>query len=220
MPQSLLGSRCHKSRFWLRRIHPSSCCTAKRPCANHGSQADFGSLLIWRVDTMSNANLFVHVADIVSAHVSNNAVAANDLPNLIRAVHSSLATLGKSEPVEEKRMPAVSIRSSVKPDALTCLECGTKTQLLRRHLMGVHHLLPEQYIARWGLPADYPMVAPDYSERRKLLAVAIGLGRLSARARRTESSSAEPSAIQLSAGTDEMSPVSPPRRDPQQASEA
>ncbi|MDF8333669.1 MucR family transcriptional regulator [Novosphingobium cyanobacteriorum] len=161
---------------------------------------------------MSDANLFAHVADIVSAHVSNNAVAASDLPNLIKAVHASLTKLGEPAPAEQKRAPAVSIRSSVKPDGLTCLECGTKTQLLRRHLMREHKLLPDQYTTRWGLARDYPMVAPDYSERRKLLAVSIGLGLKSPRARAKERASLDTDGVDLpviSAGPSPLEPSSP-----------
>jgi len=127
---------------------------------------------------MTDESLLSYVADIVAAHVSNNSVASGDLPGLIRAVHSSLAGLGNATAAaEEKRVPAVSIRSSVKSDAIACLECGAKMKVLKRHLSADHGLSPAEYRARWNLPADYPMVSPDYSERRKALAVKIGLGR-------------------------------------------
>ncbi len=127
---------------------------------------------------MENETLLDHVADIVSAHVSNNPVATSDLPSLIQSVHAALAALGQvSEPVEEKRAPAVSIRTSVKPDAVTCLECGAKMKMLKRHLGTEHSLTPAEYRARWNLAPDYPMVAPDYAAKRKELAVRIGLGR-------------------------------------------
>ncbi|MDE1915677.1 MAG: MucR family transcriptional regulator [Sphingomonadales bacterium] len=126
---------------------------------------------------MTDETILTLTADIVSAHVSNNTVAPVDLPRLIESVYASLAGLGKEAPVEEKREPAVSIRSSVKPDALTCLECGTKMKMLKRHLTSDHGLTPAEYRARWSLPADYPMVAADYAARRKELAVRIGLGR-------------------------------------------
>lgn len=126
---------------------------------------------------MENEALLDHVADVVSAHVSNNSVAAADLPGPIQAVYASLATLGQApEPAVEEPKPAVSVRSSVKPDAVTCLECGEKMKMLKRHLGTEHGLTPTEYRRRWSLPADYPMVAPDYAAKRKELAVRIGLG--------------------------------------------
>jgi len=127
---------------------------------------------------MENEALLDHVADIVSAHVSNNSVPAADLPGLIQAIYASLAALGQApEPAPEELKPAVSVRASVKPDAVTCLECGEKMKMLKRHLGTEHGLTPAEYRARWSLPADYPMVAPDYAAKRKELAVRIGLGR-------------------------------------------
>ena len=127
---------------------------------------------------MADETLLDHVADIVSAHVSNNSVSASDLPGLIQSVYASLAVLGQApEPVEEKVTPAVSVRSSVKPEAVTCLDCGTKMKMLKRHLGTDHGLTPAEYRMRWNLPVDYPMVAPDYAAKRKELAVRIGLGR-------------------------------------------
>ena len=127
---------------------------------------------------MENEALLDHVADIVSAHVSNNSVAAADLPGLIQAVYASLAALGQPpEPAAEELKPAVSVRASVKPDAVTCLECGGKMKMLKRHLGSDHGMTPAEYRTRWSLPADYPMVAPDYAAKRKELAVRIGLGR-------------------------------------------
>jgi predicted transcriptional regulator len=116
-------------------------------------------------------------ADIVSAHVSNNSVAVSDLPQLIQNVHGALAGLGTAvvEP-EVKQEPAVSIRSSVKPDFIVCLEDGKKLKMLKRHLMTHYQMTPEQYRAKWNLPADYPMVAPNYAEQRRTLAKKIGLG--------------------------------------------
>ena len=116
-------------------------------------------------------------ADIVSAHVSNNSVAVSDLPLLIQNVHGALAGLGTAavEP-EVKQEPAVSIRSSVKPDFIVCLEDGKKLKMLKRHLMTHYQMTPEQYRAKRNLPADYPMVAPNYAEQRRTLAKKIGLG--------------------------------------------
>ena len=116
-------------------------------------------------------------ADIVTAHVSNNSVAVDDVPNLITTVHAALAGLGSTELEEAKPEPAVSIRSSVKKDALTCLECGAKMKMLKRHLSTNHDMTPADYRDRWNLPADYPMVAADYADRRRDLAKKIGLGK-------------------------------------------
>lgn len=127
---------------------------------------------------MADETLLTLASDIVCAHVSNNSVTAEELPILIKSVHDSLAKLGQTEEaVEEKREPAVSIRASVKPDVLTCLECGAKMKMLKRHLNTDHGLTPAEYRQRWNLASDYPMVAPDYAAKRKELAVKIGLGR-------------------------------------------
>jgi predicted transcriptional regulator len=116
-------------------------------------------------------------ADIVAAHVSNNSVAVSDLPLLIQNVHGALSGLSPeaAEP-EVKQEPAVSIRASVKPDYIVCLEDGKKLKMLKRHLMTHYQMTPEQYRAKWNLPADYPMVAPNYAEQRRTLAKKIGLG--------------------------------------------
>ncbi|MES2498360.1 MAG: MucR family transcriptional regulator [Pseudomonadota bacterium] len=121
--------------------------------------------------------LIALTADIVSAHVSNNSVAVSDLPLLIQNVHNALVSLGDevAEP-EVKQEPAVSIRSSIKPDYIVCLEDGKKLKMLKRHLMTHYQMTPEQYRAKWNLPADYPMVAPNYAEQRRSLAKKIGLG--------------------------------------------
>ena len=117
-------------------------------------------------------------ADIVSAHVSNNDVKTGDLPGLITSVYSSLAGLGGAPvaAVTEKPVPAVSVRASVKPDYIVCLEDGKKLKMLKRHLMSAFGMTPDAYRAKWGLPADYPMVAPNYAEQRRTLAKQIGLG--------------------------------------------
>ena len=127
---------------------------------------------------MADDMLLDHVADIVSAHVSHNSFTADALPGLIQSVYASLASLGQAPELEEEvRAPAVSVRASVKPDAVTCLDCGVKMKMLKRHLGTVHGLTPAEYRVRWNLAADYPMVAPDYAARRKELALRIGLGR-------------------------------------------
>ncbi len=116
-------------------------------------------------------------ADIVAAHVSNNSVAVNDLPVLIANVHAALSKLDTPTAAPEvKQEPAVSIRSSIKPDYVVCLEDGKKLKMLKRHLMTHYKMTPDQYRAKWNLPADYPMVAPNYAEQRRTLAKKIGLG--------------------------------------------
>lgn len=121
--------------------------------------------------------LLTLTADIVAAHVSNNSVGMADLPDLISRVHGALAGLGTptEAPVEEQK-PAVSIRSSVKPDLIVCLEDGKKLKMLRRYLMTNFGMTPDDYRTKWGLPKDYPMVAPAYAEKRRTLAKEIGLG--------------------------------------------
>ncbi|MDB5697410.1 MAG: transcriptional regulator [Alphaproteobacteria bacterium] len=121
--------------------------------------------------------LITLTADIVSAHVSNNSVAVNDLPVLIQNVHSALTGLGgRSEEPEVKQEPAVSVRSSIKPDYIVCLEDGKKLKMLKRHLMTHYQMTPDEYRQKWGLNSDYPMVAPNYAEQRRSLAKKIGLG--------------------------------------------
>jgi len=121
--------------------------------------------------------LLTLTADIVAAHVSNNSVAVNDLPNLIQNVHGALSGISGSgaEPAV-KPEPKVPIRSSIKPDYIVCLEDGKKLKMLKRHLMTHYQMTPDQYRQKWGLNADYPMVAPNYAEQRRTLAKSIGLG--------------------------------------------
>lgn len=126
----------------------------------------------------ANETLITLTSDIVAAHVSNNSVGVEDLPLLITNVYSALAGLGTTAVVEEEKPePAVSVRASVKPDYIVCLEDGKKLKMLKRHLMTHYNMTPEEYRARWNLPADYPMVAPNYAEKRRELAKKIGLGR-------------------------------------------
>lgn len=122
--------------------------------------------------------LITLTSDIVAAHVSNNDVAVADVPGLITNVYAALAQLGEAPVVEEaKPQPAVAIRNSVRPDYIVCLEDGKKLKMLKRYLRTNYNMSPEEYRARWGLPADYPMVAPNYAEKRRDLAKKIGLGR-------------------------------------------
>ena len=121
--------------------------------------------------------LLTLTADIVAAHVSNNSVAVNDLPNLIQNVHGALAGISNAAAAPEARQePKVSIRSSIKPDYIVCLEDGKKLKMLKRHLMTHYQMTPDDYRRKWGLAADYPMVAPNYAEQRRMLAKKIGLG--------------------------------------------
>ena len=130
------------------------------------------------IETDMTETLITLTSDIVAAHVSNNSVAVEDVPTLISNVYSALSSLdGAGSPAEPTPDPAVSVRSSVKKDHLVCLDCGKKMKMLKRHLSTEHDMTPEDYRARWGLSADYPMVAPDYAATRRDLAVKIGLGR-------------------------------------------
>jgi predicted transcriptional regulator len=126
-----------------------------------------------------NEMLVTLTSDIVAAHVSNNSVSVDDVPALITKVYGALASLGQTVApvVEEAPKPAVSIRASIKPDHIVCLEDGVKLKMLKRHLMTHYNMTPDQYRTRWNLPADYPMVAPAYAEKRRELAKKIGLGR-------------------------------------------
>jgi len=136
-------------------------------------------------DTNVNETLITLTADIVAAHVSNNSVAVADLPHLIANVHGALTKLGAPAPIEVAAPePAVSIRASIKPDYIICLEDGKKLKMLKRHLMTHYGMTPDDYRAKWGLPRDYPMVAPNYAEQRRSLAMQIGLGRKPASRRR------------------------------------
>jgi predicted transcriptional regulator len=129
-------------------------------------------------DSHSTDDLLGLTAEIVSAHVSNNPVTLADLPGLIQEVHRTLATLGTPVPKAEaeKPLPAVPIKKSILPDYLICLEDGKKLKMLKRHLQTSYKLSPEQYREKWGLPPDYPMVAPNYAKHRSSLAKQIGLG--------------------------------------------
>lgn len=124
-----------------------------------------------------NEMLITLTSDIVAAHVSNNSVDVQEVPALISNVYGALAGLGQPAVTEEKvPEPAVSVRSSVKPDYIICLEDGKKLKMLKRHLKTAFNLTPDQYRDRWGLPPDYPMVAPHYAKHRSSLAKKIGLG--------------------------------------------
>ena len=129
---------------------------------------------------MADRSLLIeHTADIVSAHVANNSVALSDVPTLVQRVYEALAGLAEPQasPEPEGKTPVVSVRASVKPDFIVCMECGRKQKTLKRHLQTAHGMSPDQYRKDYGLPANYPMVAPNYSKQRGELARQIGLGR-------------------------------------------
>jgi predicted transcriptional regulator len=114
---------------------------------------------------------------IAAAYVANHVLPASELPNIIRMVHTALRNAVQAPATEPNPTPAVSVRRSVTPDYLVCLEDGVHLITLKRHLRTAHGLTPEEYRARWGLAWDYPMVAPNYSEKRSTFARSIGLGR-------------------------------------------
>jgi predicted transcriptional regulator len=130
------------------------------------------------VNEEAKEGLIASTTDIVAAYVTNNSLGADDVPSLIRNIYGTLAQLGQESTAAEARPdPAVSVRSSIKRDHIVCLEDGKKMKMLKRHLMTHHGLTPDEYRARWGLASDYPMVAPDYADKRRDLAKKIGLGR-------------------------------------------
>jgi predicted transcriptional regulator len=121
--------------------------------------------------------LLALTADIVAAHVSNNSVSVNDVPALISNVHAALSNISDNRSAPEAKLePKVPVRSSIKPDYIVCLEDGKRLKMLKRHLMTHYQMTPDQYRQKWGLNADYPMVAPNYAEQRRALAKSIGLG--------------------------------------------
>ena len=138
---------------------------------------DYGATECVMSDTEQDFSCLELTTQIVSAHVSNNSVAADVLPDLIRQVYQALSSASRPAEEPEKLQPAVPIKRSVFPDYIICLEDGKKLKMLKRHLQSAYGMTPEQYRERWGLPSDYPMVAPNYAERRSTLAREIGLGR-------------------------------------------
>jgi predicted transcriptional regulator len=125
-----------------------------------------------------SSNYIELTADIVSAYVSNNSVSAGDISTLISQVHSALLRVsnGQGEVVSETLKPAVAVKKSITPEYLICLEDGKKFKSLKRHLRTQYNMTPEHYREKWGLPPDYPMVAPKYAEARSQLAKQMGLG--------------------------------------------
>ena len=126
-----------------------------------------------------NTELLTLTADIAAAYVSNNTVQASDVPAVIQTIYRALASVGSTAaaPLPEPQKPAVPIKKSITPDFLVSLEDGKKYKSLKRHLRTQHNMSPEDYRAKWGLPKDYPMVAPNYAASRSALAKSMGLGR-------------------------------------------
>jgi predicted transcriptional regulator len=128
-------------------------------------------------DTQLMKELLEHTTEIVAAHVSNNTVPVAELSDLIHQVYRTLASVESGIPVVlERPEPAVPIKKSITADYIVCLEDGKKLKMLKRHLKTAYNMSPEDYRQRWGLPADYPMVAPNYAAQRSTLAKKIGLG--------------------------------------------
>jgi predicted transcriptional regulator len=129
-------------------------------------------------DNLASSNYIDLAADIVSAYVSNNSVPSGELPTLISEIHAALVKVagGTVEAPAEAPKPAVPVKKSVTPDFIVCLEDGKKFKSLKRHLRTQYNMTPEQYREKWGLPVDYPMVAPNYAKARSELAKEMGLG--------------------------------------------
>lgn len=130
-------------------------------------------------DQANRSELLELTSEIVAAHVSNNTLAVIDLPQLIKDVYFTLANVDENQGFPERLNPPVSIKKSVTPDFIVCLEDGKKLKMLKRHLKTAYNMTPEEYRQRWSLPLDYPMVAPNYAKHRSDLAKEIGLGRKS-----------------------------------------
>jgi predicted transcriptional regulator len=132
------------------------------------------------MSVQSESEILNLTAQIVSAHVRHNTIQPDALPALIRSVHSTLVNIGATlPPPAEKPQPSVPVKRSVFPDYIICLEDGKRLKMLKRHLQTAYNMTPDQYRERWGLPHDYPMVAPKYAAHRSTLAKSIGLGRKS-----------------------------------------
>ena len=129
-------------------------------------------------DDAAPAAILEYASDIVSAYVSNNPIQSEDLPSLIRDVHSTLKELKSDSGAVVAPEPAIPVKKSITDDFLICLEDGKKFKSLKRHLRSKYGMSPEEYREKWGLPYDYPMVAPSYARKRSALAKEMGLGKL------------------------------------------
>jgi predicted transcriptional regulator len=148
----------------------------------------------------AEADLFRRLtAQIVAAHVSHNTMESSEVPSLIEVVYKTISGLGKKTDEPVKLEPAVPVRKSVFPDYIICLEDGKKLKMLKRHLKTAYNMTPEQYRVKWGLPREYPMVAPNYAEHRSSLARKIGLGHRAAPAAVVESAPPEPAPVKVPA---------------------
>jgi len=127
-------------------------------------------------EKIEKMELLALTTDIVTSHLSRNTLETSEISSLIREVYSTLSNVGTSEPINDRPQPAISIRKSIQPDYIVCLEDGKKLKMLKRHLKTAYNMTPEEYRQRWGLPSDYPMVAPNYANQRRNLAKKIGLG--------------------------------------------
>lgn len=127
-------------------------------------------------DKPNLSELLELTTEIVAAHVGNNTVSMDDLPQLIQDIYKSLAVVGNTSAAPERPNPAVPVKKSIFPDYIVCLEDGKKLKMLKRHLKTAYNMSPEEYRERWGLLSDYPMVAPNYAKHRSNLAKKIGLG--------------------------------------------
>ena len=127
-------------------------------------------------DSINTNEILELTTDIVSAHVANNKVPTTELPQLIQEVYQTLLGVSNGAQTQERPRPAVPIKKSIFPDYIVCLEDGKKLKMLKRHLKTAYNMSPEEYRAKWGLPRDYPMVAPNYAKHRSSLAKKIGLG--------------------------------------------
>ena len=125
---------------------------------------------------MEREKLVALTADIVASYVSANRVAATDIPVVVREVFNALAGAGQPKAAAVKQEPAVPVRKSVTPDYIVCLEDGKKLKMLKRHLRTTYNMSPEEYRAKWNLPPEYPMTAPNYAATRSEFAKRIGLG--------------------------------------------
>jgi len=137
-------------------------------------------------EKLGHGDMLKMTAEVVSAFVGNNALPATQIPDVIRTVYTSLNALegAEAEARRETPKPAVPIRRSVTPDFIVCLEDGRKLKMLKRHLRTTYNMTPDEYRAKWGLPSDYPMVAPNYARQRSEFAKKIGLGRKPGQGRR------------------------------------
>lgn len=149
-----------------------------------GAIIEYGGMLSMS-EHPNSSDLLSLTNEIVAAHVANNSVAVSDLPHLIHEVYRTLSSVGNVPVVPERPQPAIAVKKSVTPDYIICLEDGKKLKMLKRHLKTAYNMSPEEYRERWGLTADYPMVAPNYALHRSTLAKKIGLGTKPRKRKRT-----------------------------------